>query len=119
MFGPLFIAVIAILHYQPSIAHHDPHCNPALNVQVCVAHEMDRGRRILRCVESREDRPLSTDVVWHKNGVIHMESTRVHKEGAGDRLVFEQLLVSDEGNWTCSNGSLSPPFKLYGKCVCV
>ena len=80
-----------------SIALHDPRCNPALNVQVCVDREIDtRGRRILRCVDSRAENPLFTDVVWHKNGVL-TESTRVHKEGAGDRLIFEELLVSDEG----------------------
>ena len=121
MFGPLFIALVAIqLHYQPSIAHHDHRCNPALDVQVCVDHELDSRQKLnLLCVESRAERPLTTDVVWHKNGVIHEESTRVHKEGTGSRLVFEELLVSDEGNWTCSNGSLSPTFKLYGKSMFV
>ena len=100
-----------------SLAPHDPRCNADLNVQVCVDHELDSsGRLNLRCVDSRGERSLTTNVVWHKNGFLHTDSTRVHK-GGNSLLIFEELLVSDEGNWTCSNGSLSPPFKLYGKCV--
>ena len=67
----------------------------------------------LVCVDGRRGFPLDTDVVWHKNGVLHSDSTRIHSEG--NRLIFEELLASDEGNWTCSNGSLSPPYILYGK----
>ena len=97
-----------------SNAHHDPHCNPA-NVQVCVDSEEDPSKRLnLVCVESRGERPLATDVQWHKNGTLHMDSTRIHRQRA--RLIFEEVLVSDEGNWTCSNGSLSPQFTLYGEC---
>ena len=100
-----------------SIAHHDPSCNPA-NVQVCVDSELDQSNRLnLVCVDSRGERPLTTDVQWHKNGALHIDSTRIHRQR--ERLIFEKVLVSDEGNWTCSNGSLSPPFKLYGECGCV
>ena len=107
------LALIAIL-CGSSIAHHDPRCNPALHVQVCVDHELDgRGRLNLRCVESRAERPFTTNVLWRKNNVLHIDSTRVHSQG--ERLIFEEVLISDEGNWTCSNGSLSPPFIFYGK----
>ena len=94
--------LIAILWGSSSIAHHDSRCNPALDVQICVDHELDHGGRLnLVCVDSREERPLTTDVQWLKNGVIHTDSMRIYKEGA--RLIFEEVLVSDEGNWTCSN----------------
>jgi hypothetical protein len=101
----------------PSIAHHDPRCESA-NVQICVDSEVDQtngGRLILVCVDSsRGETPLTTDVQWLKDGSLHVDSTRIYKQGA--RLIFNEILVSDEGNWTCSNGSLSPPFKLYGEC---
>ena len=109
------LALIAIL-CDSSIAHHDPRCNPA-NVQVCVDSKLDHSNRLnLVCVDSRGERPLTTDVVWHKNGALHTNSTRIHRQR--ERLIFEEVLVSDEGNWICSNGSLSPPFKLYGECDC-
>ena len=108
------LALIAIL-CGSSIAHHDPRCNPAEGVQVCVDSELDQNNRLnLVCVESRGERPLPTDVQWHKNGALHMDSTRIHRQR--ERLIFEEVLVSDEGNWTCSNGSLSPEFTLYGEC---
>ena len=108
------LALIAIF-CGSSIAHHDPRGNLALRVQVCVDHELDhRGRVNLVCVESEAERPLNTNVLWQKNDVIHSDSTRVHSQR--ERLIFENVLVSDEGNWTCSNGSLSPPFKLFGEC---
>ena len=68
----------------------------------------------LVCVDSRAERALNTDVQWLKNGALHMNSTCIRRQR--ERLIFEEVLVSDEGNWTCSNGSLSPPFKLYGEC---
>ena len=46
-----------------------------------------------------------------------MNSTRIRRQR--ERLIFEEVLVSDEGIWTCSNGSLSQTFKLYGECGCV
>ena len=108
----LFLSVMVLT----SIAHHDARCNPALDVQICVDHELDQNNRLnLVCVDSREERRLTTDLQWHKNGVIHTDSTRIHREGA--RLIFEEVFVSDEGNWTCSNGSLSPPSVFYGKCA--
>ena len=98
-----------------SNAHHDPRCNPAEGVQVCVDSELDQNNRLnLVCVESRGERPLPTDVQWHKNGALHTDSTRIHRQR--ERLIFEEVLLSDEGNWTCSNGSLSPQFTLYGEC---
>ena len=101
----------------PSIAHHDSRCNSP-DVQICVDSysEQDQSGRIdLLCVDSRSEIPLTTDVQWLKDGVLHMDSTgRIRKQGG--RLIFESVLISDEGDWTCSNGSLSPPFKLYGEC---
>ena len=108
--------LIAILWDSSSIAHHDDRCNPAPNVRICVDHELDKSNRLnLVCVDSRGERPLTTNVQWDKDGVIHMDSTRVHS--MGERLIFEEVLVSDEGTWRCSNGSLSPPFELYGECM--
>ena len=101
------LALVAIL-WGSLITHHDNRCNPALNVQICVDHELDQNSRLnLVCVDSRTERPLTTNATWHKNGVVHTDSMRVHRER--ERLIFEQVLVSDEGNWTCSNGSLCPP----------
>ena len=100
----------------PSIAHHDPRC-ASPDVQICVDTELDQSSRLnLLCVDSRSEIPLKTNVQWLKDGALHiMDSTgRIRKQGA--RLIFESVLISDEGNWTCSNGSLSPPFKLFGEC---
>ena len=109
------LALIAIL-CGSLIAHHDPRCNPA-NVQVCVDSELDQSNRLnLVCIDSRAEWALTTDVQWHKDGALHTDSTRIHRQR--ERLIFEEVLVSDEGNWTCSNGSLSQPFKLYGECAC-
>ena len=99
----------------PSIALHDPRCNSP-DVQICVDIELDQsGRLNLVCVDSRSE-IIITAVQWHKDGALHiMDSTgRIRKQGG--KLIFENVLISDEGNWTCSNGSLSPPFKLFGEC---
>ena len=110
----LHVLALIVILCGFSIAHHDPRCNPA-NVQVCVDRELDQSNRLnLVCVDSREERPLTTNVQWLKNGALHMDSTRIHRQR--ERLIFEEALISDEGNWTCSNGSLSLPFKLYGEC---
>ena len=58
-----------------------------------------------------------TSVTWLKNDVHYIpDGNRVHAQGG--LLVFDELLVSDEGNWTCTNGSRatdrSPEFQLYG-----
>ena len=113
----LHVLTLVVILCGSSIAHHDPRCNPALNVQVCVDSELDQSNRLnVVCVDSREKGPLTTDVQWYKDGALHMESTRIHRQR--ERLIFEEVLVSDEGIWTCSNGSLSPPFKLYGEWLC-
>ena len=98
-----------------SIAHHDSRCD-APDVQICVDSERDQnGKLNLLCVDSRREIHLTGEVQWLKNGALHMDSTgRIRKQDA--RLIFENVLISDEGSWTCSNGSLSPPFKLYGEC---
>ena len=111
----LHVLALVVILWGSSIAHHDPRCNPA-DVQVCVDSELDQSNRLnLVCVDSRGERPLTTDMLWHKNGALHINSTRIRRQR--ERLIFKEVLVSDEGNWTCSNGSLSPPFKLYGECV--
>ncbi len=112
----LSILVCITMMAIPSIAHHDPRCLSA-DVQICVDSEEDNGRLTLICVDSSNEfeLPLGTDVQWQKDGVlVRMDSTRIHKQL--DRLIFDEVLLSDEGNWTCSKGSLSPPFKLYGEC---
>ena len=40
-------------------------------------------------------------------------------QGLKNGALLKEILVLDEGNWTCSNinGSLSPPFKLYAECM--
>ena len=121
LLGMLRILFLVYLTATPSIAHHDSLCNPA-DVQVCVDSERDQSNRLnLVCVDSRRERPLLTDVQWHKDGALHVDSTRIHRQR--ERLIFEEVIVSDEGNWTCSNGSLSPRFTLYGECgyvaVCI
>ena len=107
---PFFVCMMAI----SSIAHHNPRCLHE-SVQVCVDSELDQANRLnLVCVDSRKERALTTNVQWHKDGALHTDSTRIYRQR--ERLIFDEVLISDEGNWTCSNGSLSPPFKLYGMC---
>ena len=101
----------------PSIARHDSRCNSP-GVQICIADDSERdqnGKLNLLCVDSRSEMHLTGEVQWLKDGALQVDSTgRIRKHGA--RLIFENILISDEGNWSCSNGSLSPPFKLFGEC---
>ena len=115
MIQPVTVLFLVCMMAIPSIAHHNSRCD-APDVQICVDSERDQnGRFNLLCVDSRREMHLTGEVQWHKNGALHTDSTgRIHKQDA--RLIFENILISDEGNWTCSNGSLSPPFKLYGEC---
>ena len=109
----LIIAILATWCHC-SIAHHDPQCNPE-NTKVCVDSEIEGGKRSLRCVESRQERTLPNPVTWLKNNEVIQIDDRVHTEDhLHHRLVFEEVLMSDEGNWTCSNGTQSPEFKFYG-----
>lgn len=109
----LIIAIVATW-YHCSIAHHDPRCNPE-NTKVCVDSEMEGDKISLRCVDSRRERTLPYQVTWLKNSEVYQTDDRVHDEDhPHHRLVFEEVRISDEGNWTCSNGSLSPEFKFYG-----
>ena len=97
-------------------ASHDPRCNPDLGVRVCVVAEYPVGAVLkLQCVENEAlDLPITTPVTWLRNGqLFDPDGIRVHRRS--NQLVFDKLLVSDEANWTCSNGSSSPPYQLFGK----
>ena len=97
-------------------ANHDPRCNPDDGVKVCIAAENSPNVALmLRCVESGLfDILIGTRVTWLKNGqLFEPDDDRVYLQN--NQLIFEELLVSDEANYKCSNGSLSPPYILYGK----
>ena len=121
-YKPLFLCgllfVLAVLFItcagRPHQLHH------LCNLQVRVVRERDsKGRENLRCVDGRLDEThlkkinvTREPVVWHKNELPHTDSKRVYS--IGERLIFKEVLASDEGNWTCnSNGSISPPFPFY------
>ena len=71
---------------------------------------------MLRCVRNElADDPIDTAVTWLKNDQVYEpDGTRVQLRHDNE-LVFTELLVSDEANWTCSDGSRSPNYRLFGE----
>ena len=108
----LALLVFAVACKQ-GLANHDPRCT---GDRACVAAErVSDNEFVLRCVRNDLDVPIKTAVTWLKNDQVYeADRTRVRLRHDNE-LVFTELLVSDEANWTCSDGRQSPDYRLFGE----
>ena len=110
---------LAVLIFLAAVSTFRSSATPCrVRIDLEQPHSRTPGRGVvLKCVECIAGQDLRTEVTWTKNNRTYTPDSndpRVQKQLSD--LIFRELLISDEGHYTCSNGSMSQEYVLYGEC---